>query len=412
MNADQRKCLSVRHDRRQFLKQSALISLSPLVPEFLARSVAAADARPDDRMLVVIQLDGGNDGLNTVVPFADELYNKNRQELRINASDVLKLDDAVGLHPQMKPAAELFEGGRVAVVQGVGYPNPNRSHFESMAIWHQARLASDDHDGIGWLGRTADTWMKPGAASSGSVYVGTEAPPVALRGRRAQALSLEGEADLKLAASVALENTTRRDAPSEAVSDLGAFVQRAVDQSYAAARQFSESTVAQAGTNDGYPASKLGQKLKLISRLMKLGGGTRLYYASQSGYDTHSAQGYTHGQLLREFAAGLKAFLNDLQAAKLDERVVVLTFSEFGRRVDENASAGTDHGAAGPVFLAGSPVRGGVLNRHPSLSDLDMGDLKMQVDFREIYATLLQRWLGVDSSIILGGSFAQFDCLK
>ncbi len=397
--------------RRQFLKQSALISLSPFVPAFLARSVRAADAKPDDRTLVVIQLDGGNDGLNTVVPFADELYARHRKELRIESRDVLKLETAVGLHPQMKPAAELFEAGRLAVVQGVGYPNPNRSHFESMAIWHHACLASDDHDGIGWLGRAADMWPKPDAASSGSVYIGAEAPSVALRGRRSQALSLENENDLRLASSVNA-NAGSKNAPADAANDLATFVQRSVDQSYTAARQFSDSPAAQAGANDGYPASKLGQKLRLISKLLKLGGGTRLFYASQSGYDTHSAQGFPHGQLLREFASALKAFLTDMQAAKLDERIVVLAFSEFGRRVDENASAGTDHGAAGPVFLAGARVRGGVLNGHPSLSDLDMGDLKMQVDFREVYAAILQNWLAVDSSAILGQSFTPFNCLK
>ena len=394
-------------NRRQFLKQSALVSLSPLVPAFLARSVAAADVKLDDRTLVVIQLDGGNDGLNMVVPFADELYARHRKELRINPQDVLKLDAAVGLHPQMKPAADLFESGRLSVVQGVGYPNPNRSHFESMAIWHHAQLASDDHDGIGWLGRTADTWTKPGAQSSGSIYVGAEAPPVALRGRRASALSLENEADLRLASAVAPKPAT-----SEAANELTAFVHRAIDQSYTAARQFGDSPAAQSGANDGYPASKLGQKLRLISKLLKLGGGTRLYYASQSGYDTHSAQSFPHGQLLREFSTALKAFLDDLQAARLDDRVVVLAFSEFGRRVEENASAGTDHGAAGPVFLAGSPVRGGILNPHPSLADLDAGDLKMQVDFREIYTALLQNCLAVAPDAVLKEPYKPFDCLR
>jgi len=387
-------------NRRAFLKRSALVSLSPLVPAFLARSITAADARPDDRMLVVIQLDGGNDGLNTVVPFDDELYARNRKELRINVRDVLKLDGEVGLHPQMKPAADIFEARRLAVVQGVGYPNPNRSHFESMAIWHHARIAADDHDGIGWLGRTADTWTKSDAPSAGSVYVGSEAPSVALRGRRSQVVSLENEADLKLASGI--EPLAR--AP-EAAGDLAVFVSRSVDQSYAAARQFAATPAAQAGAADGYPASKLGQKLRLISKLLKFGGGTRLYYASQSGYDTHAAQAFPHGQLLREFSAALKAFLDDLQAAKLDDRVVVLAFSEFGRRVEENASAGTDHGAAGPVFLAGSPVRGGVVNRHPSLADLDAGDLKMQVDFRSVYATLLDKWLNVPSVGVLAGTF-------
>src|SRR5438552_2032055 len=143
-------------NRRQFLQEAALVSLAPLVPTFLARSAAAAKLANGERILVVIQLDGGNDGLNTVIPFADPLYARHRQTLRIAPNNVLKLNDSVGLHPQMKPAAKLFEEGRLAIVQGVGYPNPNRSHFESMAIWHHARLAAEDHDGIGWLGRAAD----------------------------------------------------------------------------------------------------------------------------------------------------------------------------------------------------------------------------------------------------------------
>jgi len=398
----------VNRSRRQFLKESALVSLSPLLPAFLARSVAAADAKPDDRVLVVIQLDGGNDGLNTVIPFADELYARYRKELRIKPHEVLKLDESVGLHPQMMPAKELFDAGRLAVVQGVGYPNPNRSHFESMAIWHHACVGSEDHDGIGWLGRTADTWVSPEASSSGSIYVGVEAPSVAVRGRRANVVSLENEADLMLAPAI-----EQMIPPSlKANNDLSAFVQRSIDQSYAAAKQFSGSAAVQAGGNDGYPASKLGQKLRLVSRLLKLDGNTRIYYVSQPGYDTHSAQTYPHAQLLREFSSALKAFMTDLQVSKLDDRVVVLAFSEFGRRVDENASGGTDHGAAGPVFLAGSPVRGGILNGHPSLSDLDVGDLKMQVDFRQVYATLLQNWLAVDSQTILKEQFKPFDCLR
>jgi uncharacterized protein (DUF1501 family) len=399
-------------NRRAFLKQSALISLSPLVPAFLARSVAAADFKPDSRALVVIQLDGGNDGLNTVIPFADEAYARFRKELRINPQDVLKLDESVGLHPQMKPAASLFEAGRLCVVQGVGYPNPNRSHFESMAIWHHARLASDDHDGIGWLGRTADLWTKPGGPSpnvhsTGSIYIGSEAPPVALRSRRAQVISLENEADLRLAAAVEPKVAAR-----ESANDLTAFVSRTVDQSYAAARQFNASHPAQAGANDGYPASKLGQKLRLISKLLKLDGGTRIYYVSQPGYDTHSAQAFPHAQLLREFSTALKAFLDDLQAAGLDDRVVVLAFSEFGRRVAENGSAGTDHGCAGPVLLAGVPVRGGVIGPHPSLTDLDEGDLKMSIDFRRVYAALLDEWLRVQSVNILSDTFERLPLLK
>jgi uncharacterized protein (DUF1501 family) len=386
--------------RRQFLKQSTLISLSPLVPAFLSRSAAAADAKEEDSVLVIIQLDGGNDGLNTLIPHADENYARFRRELRIKANEILKLDDAVGLHPSMKSAADLFHDGRLAIVQGVGYPNPNRSHFESMAIWHHARLAAVDHDGNGWLGRAAEMSQSRTSSSPDSIYVGSDAVPVALRGRRASPLSLQNESDLKLAVPDIAAGAAAADVP-----DIAAFVQRSVAQSFDAARQFRESTAAHTSSSANYPGTKLAEKLQFIARLLKLGGGTRFYYVSQSGYDTHAAQIYPHAQLLGEFAGGLKAFLNDLKAAQLDQRVVVLAFSEFGRRVEENASAGTDHGAAGPVFLAGPKLRGGLFSQHPSLTDLDQGDLKMAIDFRQVYATLLDQWLHISSTQSLGAAF-------
>jgi uncharacterized protein (DUF1501 family) len=397
--------------RRQFLKHSALISLSPLVPAFLSQSALAADAKPDERVLVVIQLDGGNDGLNTIVPYADENYARFRRELRIKNEDVLKLDAAVGLHPSMKPAAELFEDGRLTIVQGVGYPNPNRSHFESMAIWHHARLKEDEHDGNGWLGRAAELLEPRKIAGADSIYVGPDAVPVAIRGRRANSVSLQNEADLQLAATVGVNASEQAGA-----LDVAAFVQRTVAQSFEAAKRFRESKPGNTASGEypgtAYPGSRLAGKLQLVSKLLQLDGGTRIYYVSQSGYDTHAAQEYQHSQLLREFSGALRAFLNDLKAAQLDDRVVVMAFSEFGRRVQENGSAGTDHGAAGPVFLAGSPVRGGLIGKHPLLSDLDQGDLKPALDFRRIYATLLERWLGVDSKAVLGQPFEPLPCLK
>jgi uncharacterized protein (DUF1501 family) len=393
--------------RRQFLQQSALISLAPLVPAFIARSASAENLSADDRVLVVIQLDGGNDGLNTVIPFADENYARFRRELRIKSDDILKLDSAVGLNPAMKTAADLFQDGRLTVVQGVGYPNPNRSHFESMAIWHHARLDSGDHDGNGWLGRASESIQPRNTSTPDSIYVGADGLPAALRGRRSTPVALQNESDLKLAvADVAIGNQ-----PDDS-QDIAAFVQRSVAQSYEAARRFRESNDAKGTAEANYPGTKLGEKLKLVAKLLKLGGGTRIFYVSQPGYDTHAAQLYPHADLLREFAGGLKAFLNDLKSAKLDDRVVVLAFSEFGRRVEENGSAGTDHGAAGPVFLAGSKVRGGIVGSHPSLTDLDRGDLKMAIDFREVYATLLAQWLGVSSTQTLRAEFAQLNLLS
>lgn len=392
-------------DRRHFLQQSALVSVTPLIPSFLPGTLMGADSQRDAPILVVIQLDGGNDGLNTVIPYADENYGLARPTLRVDEKRVIKLNDTIGLHPAMQDAAELFQDGRLMVVQGVGYPNPNRSHFESMAIWHHARLESEQHDGNGWLGHTVDARPKRSGAMADSIYVGNDAIPVALRGRRANAISLERESDLTLQDSVSVPSS------SAAGDDLAAYITRTQDQSFQAARRFDESAPTR-NASAVYPKTGLAQNLQLISRLIKLQGGTRVFYASQAGYDTHSAQADSHRSLLTEFAGALKAFLDDLQTSKLADRVVVLVFSEFGRRVRENGSKGTDHGVAGPVFVAGNAVRGGIFGEHPSLRDLDNGDLKMSIDFRCVYATILNDWLGIETAPILGGEFAPVALFK
>jgi uncharacterized protein (DUF1501 family) len=278
-----------------------------------------------------------------------------------------------------------------------------------MAIWHHARTARDEHDGNGWLGRAGELAPSRNSASADSIYVGPDTVPVALRGRRANAVSLNSESDLHLADVGSAMPTTAVVEPSP---DISAFVQRTVAQSFDTARQFRASSDAQKPGAENYPGTKLGQKLQLVSKLLKFGGGTRIFYVSQPGYDTHAAQIYQHAQLLREFAGALKAFLDDLKAAKLDQRVVVLAFSEFGRRALENGSLGTDHGAAGPVFLAGPSVQPGPIGRHPSLTELDQGDLKMSIDFRQIYATLLDQWLGISSTRILKADFNNLPLLS
>lgn len=391
-------------DRRQFLQNSALISLAPWVPAFLPGSLRAEDAKKEDRILVVIQLDGGNDGLNTVVPFADENYAKARRELRFLEKDVRKLNDSIGLHRGMKDAAELFHEGQLAIIQGVGYPNPNRSHFESMAIWHSANLDSHQHDNDGWLGRAADAILRPDKSVADSIYIGHDEIPSALRGRRANCVSLEKESDLNLFTPQAGSKT------DVATDDLAAFVTRIQNQSFKAARQYDQSE--QQRESATYPTTGLGRNLQLISRLIKMDGGTRVFYVSQGSYDTHAAQADQHRQLLTELSIGIRAFLKDLKSSKLSDRVVVLAFSEFGRRVQENSSSGTDHGAAGPVFVAGESVRGGLIGDHPSLNDLDAGDLKMSVDFRSVYATLLNNWLQIDATPVLGGEFPTMEFLK
>jgi uncharacterized protein (DUF1501 family) len=387
--------------RRQFLKTSAVVSLAPWVPTFLSRSIAVPNSTRDGRILVVVQLDGGNDGLNTVIPFGDENYARHRPTLKIAARKVRRLDKTVGLHPEMKGAAKLFEAGRLAIVQGVGYPNPNRSHFESMAIWQHGRVDLARHDSIGWLGRAADGWHDPALSAPDSIFAGPEAIPIALRGNRANTISMENESDLQVSSP-----PTRIGAGASANSDdISDYVGRTLAHTYEAARRFNDSQTS-TRSDASYPSTELAGHLKLVSRLIKMDGGTRVFYVSQSGYDTHAAQADQHGRLLGEFSAALAAFLDDLRQSRLDDRVVLMSFSEFGRRVQENASGGTDHGAAAPVFVAGKPVQGRLINDHPSLVDLDEGDLKMSVDFRQIYATILTDWLGLDASPILGKKFA------
>jgi uncharacterized protein (DUF1501 family) len=388
--------------RRDFLKTSTLFALAPTVPGFLAQTARAAKVERDGRVLVVIQLDGGNDGINTVVPFTDEGYAKHRRVLRLAKDRLVKVNDQLGLHPSLTDAGKLLDAGQLTIVQGVSYPNPNRSHFRSMAIWHSARLDPEEHGGLGWLGRGLDEDSKA-ASTSSSLLIGSGPPPVAIRGRRSVASVMEKPEDFFLSAGADPRKALARTAPA---GDLTAFVQRSMLDAYATADRLAEVVKAD-DTLTRYAGSGLGSRLAMIARLLKVGFGTRIYYTLQPGYDTHSAQLQTHGQLLFELARALKAFLDDLAAAKLADRVAVLMFSEFGRTVDENGSAGTDHGTSGPVFLAGQRVRAGLVGTTPSLLDLDPkhGDLKGGIDFRQIYATVLQDWLDLPSKQALGGDF-------
>lgn len=396
--------------RRDFmLRTSSLVSLSPLAPMMLSRTARAAGAEPDAKTLVVIQLDGGNDGLNTVVPYADQEYPRLRPKLHVAADRVLKLDDHVGLHPQMSAAKKLFDDGRLAIVQGVGYPNPDRSHFNSMRIWQTASFDPAAFNDYGWLGRALDRRLLNSppaisgapAAEPSIVYIGEEQLPVALWARRAEAMSLTRLDDL------ALQSAPGRISPPAAVAtDVQQFVSRQMLSAYGAADELTRRTGSGEKTSDAtYPDSDIAGRLRLISQLIQSGSQARVYYATLSGFDTHAAQEFTHANLLDRFSQALAAFLDDLRGAGLAERVVVLAFSEFGRRAAENDSLGTDHGAAAPVFVAGQPVRGGLIGGPPNLQDLVGGDVMMGVDFRQVYATLMQNWLGVPAQEILGQSF-------
>ena len=400
--------------RRSFLKSTALVALSPSVPAFLDQTARACGAQRDERILVVVQLTGGNDGINTVVPYADEGYARHRNVLRLPTKDLLRIGDGLGLHPAMEAMAKLFERGRLTIIQGVGYPNPNRSHFQSMAYWHTARFdprtdgsrpdLGGSHD-LGWLGRALDERASVQDKAPASVFVGLESPPLAVRGARAAAASFNGLDELTLPPAVdspVIGNGGRPD------GDLDAFVRRSLVDAYSMADALDVSSRG-AGRDVAYPSSRLAGQLKLVARMIKVEFGARVYYVEHGdggrNYDTHAGQLPHHERMLEELSGALGAFHADLDASGLANRAAVLVFSEFGRRVAENVSHGTDHGTAAPVFLLGGGVRGGLAGTTPSLTDLVDGDLKTHVDFRRVYAAALEQWLGLPAQAALGGAF-------
>ncbi len=405
-------------NRRQFLdrtlKGSSLVALNAMVPQFISRTAMAATPGKDN-ILVVLELTGGNDGLNTVIPYADDLYHKARPTLRQTKDAVIRLDDHVGLHPGLQGLRKLWDQGQLAVVQGIGYPNPERSHFEAMDIWHSADPSAATK--TGWLSRAAAETDN----HSGSVpmlHIGQGRLPLALSGlpgSGAVTVSDQNSFRLELGGGKFEQHQARRRLLAELASpttkagedDWLSFVQRRQVQTLTAVEQLREllegpNAVARRG-ND------LSQRLQLIAGLIAKGFGTRIFYVTLDGFDTHANQGPSHGTLLSDLATSVGGFFETLKTNGHDRRVRLMTFSEFGRRVQENGSRGTDHGAASCLFVAGPSIKGGVVGKHPSLADLDADDLKFHTDFRRIYATQLDAWLGCDSKAVLG---AKWDHVK
>ena len=392
--------------RREFLKRSSLIALAPSIPAFLANSVQSAQKRQSDRVLVVVQLDGGNDGLNTVIPYADENYAKNRPNISIPKQEVIRLDDQMGLHPSMRGVAELMSAHQLSILQGVGYPNPDRSHDISMEIWHTSYPEHPENHPHGWLGRALDEAPNSKTGTAFSIMMGDENSPQAIRGRKSASVAMNRLDDLLLDQPTL---TTHQLTASNSPDELKSFIQRTTVDAQVAADSLRE-IVKSDSASSSYPDTKLARRLSSIAQLIKADFSARVYYAVQTAggngaYDTHIVQLPVHGELLRELSGALLAFMGDLSAAGLSDQVAVVCFSEFGRRVAENASLGTDHGTAGPVILAGGQVKHGLFGSPPNLTDLDEGDLKMTIDFRQIYATLLDQWLEIDSTVVLGRQY-------
>lgn len=392
--------------RRDFIKASSLVGLGATVPTFLARTALAAPdaAKPGakDTILVVVQLTGGNDGLNTVIPYGDPLYAKYRPTIKIPVDQVKKLDSHVGLHPSLAGLAELHQDNALCVVHGVGYPNPSQSHFRSMDIWQAASTAESLTEG--WVGKALKAMNVPAFHVAG----GNESSPLALNGSPARVPSITSIADfqLKMAderAKAVVEGAAKGNDPG-----LIDFVRKTALNTYASSKKLLEI-----GKNYEpkvpYPATGLADRLRLCAQLIDAGLGARVFYVSIDGFDTHANQGAAagaHATLLAEVSGAITAFHKDLTARGHGDRLLTMTFSEFGRRAKENGSKGTDHGSGAPMFLVGKKVKPGVVGTHPSLEKLEDGNLKHALDFRQVYAAVLDRWLGVSSKDVLGGAFA------
>jgi uncharacterized protein (DUF1501 family) len=409
--------------RREFLKVSAagstLVALDGVLPRFLARTAAQAPAADQrgarDTILVVVQLTGGNDGLNTVIPYSDADYARYRPTLR--QTNYHRVNDRVALNEAMNGFNELLQDNALCIVQGVGYPNPSQSHFRSMDIWQAASTAPELNEG--WIGKAL---RHIPAAASFHLANQNEAAPLALTGAPARVPSIGTLEDFQMrieAANAAdrrqqrqlLDRVSSPGNGSSGQPNLLDFVQRTAVQTYASSRRLQEIGRNYVPRNP-YPGSALGNHLRLAAQLIDAGLGARLFYVTLDGFDTHAGQAATHTNLLRDVSDSITAFFRDLSARGHRDRLLIMTFSEFGRRARENGSRGTDHGSGAPMFLVGGRVRSGVVGEHPSLGQLDDGNLRHHTDFRQVYATVLDRWLGVPSRQVLGQEFTHTDVLR
>jgi len=442
--------------RREFLRTTVLGSaLSWTMPAFLANTLTALQSEAADSatqistgkdatILVVLQMAGGNDGLNTVVPYANDFYHKARPKIGLAADKILKLNGDIGFHGSMTGFKNLYDSGNLAVVQGVGYPNPNRSHFRSTEIW-QTASDSDKVEKYGWLGRYFDNACS-GADPTVGVIIGNQLPesffakkPKGVCFNNPQSYRFVSNGHPKPGEMDATEESYKKlnelemssplpDGGPSMTSDGNAnsggsigMLAAGMPMQGGKAVDFIERTALDAQMSSDeirgiasrvqnqatYPPSQLGGSLKLVAKLIGGGLPTRIYYVSQGGYDTHTNQVASQQRLLQDLGDSTKAFVDDMKAQGNMQRVLVMTFSEFGRRVNENANGGTDHGAAAPMFIVGNKVKAGLLGKYPSLAPQDLfeGDIKYNVDFRNVYASILENWLKTKSAPILGKQF-------
>lgn len=389
--------------RRGFLQVGSLATAAYMVPGFLKAFEKQSMVPSGNKVFVVLQLSGGNDGLNTVIPFRNDVYYRARPKLGILKAQALQLTDEVGLHPALTGFKELYDDGSLGILNSVGYPNPDRSHFRSMDIWHSASQ-SNEYLYTGWIGRYLDAQC-----------AGCDKPTQALEIDDVLSMALKGEQSKGIAMKDPrrLYNTANEKYFKEIISSRKNLEgEQPVDYLYKTMAEtvssadyiFQQSRLHP--TSSVYPKTELGKSFQTIASLIFSDINTKVYYVSLGSFDTHINQGGQQQRLFTEMNEAISSFVKDLKSNGRFNDVLITTFSEFGRRVSQNASGGTDHGSANNMFFIGGGLKQtGVLNPLPDLNDLKDGDLQHKVDFKNVYATILKNWLNADDKKILGKQF-------
>lgn len=388
--------------RRQFLQLGSLATASFMVPKFLKAFEKVDRVPPGNKVMVILQLSGGNDGLNTVIPMRNDIYYRERPRLGIEKNKALSLTDEAALHPALVGLKELYDDGNLGILNNVGYPNPDRSHFRSMDIW-QTGSGSEEYITTGWVGRYLDAQCHGCDKPTYALEI-DDVLSLALKGQNAKAIAMKdpkrlfGTSNEKFFKDV-LKN--HRDSSEETVD----YLYKTMSETLSSANYIFEQSRAHPSITE-YPKTELGNGLKTIASLIFSEINTKVYYISLGSFDTHVNQQAQQQRLFTELSDAVKAFSKDLKANNRFSDVLMFTFSEFGRRVSQNASGGTDHGTANNMFLIGGALKQkGLINPMPDLSDLSEGDLKYKIDFKTVYATVLRNWLDADDTAILGKKY-------
>ena len=392
--------------RREFIKKSALATVGTmLIPNFLKgfeqQTFAFQQAPSQGKILIMVQLSGGNDGLNTIIPFQNDIYYRERPTIGIKADKVLKLNDEIGLNSALESIRGLYDNGLMQIINNVGYPNPDRSHFRSMDIW-QTGSCSNEYLKSGWLGRYLDAQCTGKCEPHAAIEV-DDSLSLALKGLKVKGMAVQNPAQLyRQTQNPFLEKLAK---VNHSAFDNVNYLYKTLSETISSADYiYEKSKVYQSKAT--YPQTDLGKRMKTISELINSGVQTQVYYVSHGSFDTHVNQVNQQERLLKQYAEAVSIFMDDMKTNGRMDDVMVMTFSEFGRRVKQNASNGTDHGTANNVFLMGGKLKtDSNLMQAPDLHNLDEGDLKYKFDFRNIYSTILDKWLQTDSIAVLGKRF-------